>query len=501
MTGLPPRLSMRGIVKRFGATTALAGVDLCVGGGEIHAVLGQNGAGKSTLMKILSGALTADAGSIELDGAPFTPRDPKEGRRAGIAMIYQELSLAPDLSVADNVFLGVEPTRHGWLGRRTMRSRTAGAMATLGHPGIDPDIPVRRLPIAARQLVEIARSLVSGASVLVLDEPTSSLGRPDAERLFETMRRLASDGLAIVYITHFLEEALAIADRYSVLRDGRVVAEGPTAGVLPSAIVTSMVGQPEALAYPRTQRRPGEAVLELDDLAGAAKPTRACLTLHRGEVLGIFGLVGSGRTELVRAIFGLDPVVSGRVSVLGVSGPAAPPERWQAGVGMVSEDRQGEGLAVAMSVVDNLTITRLGRSPLSWVSPARQREAVAPWIERLGIKVADPFRPVAALSGGNQQKVALGRLLLHDVDVLLLDEPTRGIDVGSKSEIYRMIDELVTLQARPKAVLLIGSYLPELLGISDRIAVMCRGGLGPAVLVSETDEHSLLLAASGTGSG
>ena len=488
---------MRGIVKRFGPTEALGGVDLVVAPGEIHALLGQNGAGKSTLMKVLSGSLAPDRGSIELDGIPFSPQNPLGSREAGIAMIYQELALAPDLSVADNIFLGFELTRRGLLDRSAMATRARVALEALGHQDIDPRAVVRRLPIATRQIVEIARALVAGSRVIVLDEPTSSLGRPDAERLFATMHRLAEQGTAIVYITHFIEEALAVADRYSVIRDGRLIETGTTATASIATIVAAMVGQSESLAYPRSSRRAGEPLLVIEGVTGREKPVQANLTLHRGEVVGIFGLVGSGRTELVRAIFGLDPVVAGTVAVAGIATPATPEDRWSRGVGMVSEDRQGEGLAVGMSVADNLMLSRMAPSPLSLVTATRQRQEVSPWIDRLGIRAAGPFQRVRDLSGGNQQKVALARLLHHGVDVWLLDEPTRGIDVASKQEIYRLIDQLVTQPDRPKAVLVIGSYLPELIGICDRIAVMRRGVLGPAVETRTTDQEALLLAATG----
>ncbi len=497
MAAAGPVLVMDRIGKRFGATVALAGVDLMVAAGEIHALLGQNGAGKSTLMKILSGALAPDEGTIHLGGAPYRPRDPLAGRHAGIAMIYQELSLVPHLSVAENICLGVEPVRWGLVDRGRMRAGARAALLELGAEGIDPDASVGSLPIAARQLVEIARGLAAGCRVLVLDEPTSSLPLPDAERLFATMRRLAGQGKAIVYITHFLEEALGVADRFSVLRDGRLVASGSTAGTSAPDLVSMMMGQSSAEGYRRRARTRGEAVLEVDDLAGSARLERASFVLHRGEVAGIFGLVGSGRTELLRAIFGLDPVRRGSVRVKGMSGSNSPEGRWASGVGLVSEDRKAEGLAIDLSVADNLMLSKLGGP---WVMAARQQSATAGLIERLAIRAADPFVPVTTLSGGNQQKVALGRLLHHDVDVLLLDEPTRGIDVGSKSEIYRLIDELVTDSVPAKAVLLVGSYLPELLGVCDRIAVMHRGVLGDFVPVGDTDERKLLLAASGPAS-
>ncbi|MGE0438951.1 MAG: sugar ABC transporter ATP-binding protein [Gemmatimonadales bacterium] len=488
-----PRLVMRGIARRFGATAALAGVDLAVAPGEVHALLGQNGAGKSTLMKVLAGAVEPDAGTIELDGEPYRPANPADGRRRGIGMIYQELSLAPHLSVTDNIFLGAERSRRGVLDRKGMRVAAVAALAALGHGDLDPDRVVGQLSPAAQQVVEIARALAIGCRVLVLDEPTSSLGRQDAERLFATVRRLAEQGHAVILITHFIEEALAIADRYSVLRDGRVVAAGAMTDATAASIVRAMMGGAEVEVYPRSLRVRGEAVLDLAELAGVARPATATLTLHRGEVLGIFGLVGSGRTELVRAVMGLDPVRRGTVRVLGRSGPASPAERWAAGVGMVSEDRKGEGLATGMSIADNLTLTKLDR----WLSDRSQAAEARPWIDRLDIRAADPLAPVSELSGGNQQKVALGRLLRHDVDVLLLDEPTRGIDVGSKAAIYRLIDDLVARADRSRAVLLIGSYLPELLGVADRIAVMSRGVLGPFRPVASVSEHELLLEAAG----
>jgi ribose transport system ATP-binding protein len=485
------RLEMIGVRKAFGATMALDGVDFAADSGEVCALVGQNGAGKSTLMAMLAGALAPDAGVMRLDGGPYAPRDPLDARRAGVAMIYQELSLAPHLSVMENVVLGVEPVRRGIVQRDRMRAIAASALGELGHSDIAPEATVGDLPPAAQQLVEIARALAVGCRVLVLDEPTSSLGRADVRALFELIARLKTRGIAIVYISHFLEEVKAVSDRFVVLRDGRNVGGGITAAAASGDIVSLMIGRALNDIYPRSARTPGEPVLQLDEVV----PGEATLTLRRGEIVGIAGLLGSGRSRLLRAIAGLEPVTRGVVTVAAWSGSATPHERWQQGVGLLSEERSREGLALGLSVADNMTLTRLEPfGPAFTVLPARQQAAAARLIDRLDIRCAGPRQPVSELSGGNQQKVAVARLLHHGVDVLVLDEPTRGIDVASKAQIYALLDDLVS---RQKAVLLVSSYFPELLGVCDRIAVMSRGRLGPARPVEEWTEHSLLMEASG----
>ena len=493
-----PRFEMRGIRKRFGATAALSGVDLFVAPGEVCGLVGENGAGKSTLMGILSGALTADEGSMSLDGDNYAPRSPLDARRAGIMMIYQELSLAPDLSVAENIVLGVEPTRFGLVDHARARAIAAAALDELGRRGFRVTRRVGELSVAEQQLVEIARAVASGCRVLVLDEPTSTLGRQDAERLFALIRRLRESGHAVVYISHFIEEVREVCDRIVVLRDGRVAGGGP-ATMSSAEIVRMMVGRDVDDLFARPPRQRGEVVLDVTGL----EPGGASFTLHRGEILGMAGLVGAGRTELLRAIFGLAPVQSGDVRVGTYSGAATPAERWAQGLGIVSEDRKDEGVALGLSIADNVTLTRmdhLGAGPLVW--PSRAQAAATRWMDRLGIRSRGPAQAVSELSGGNQQKVAIARLLHHDVDVLLLDEPTRGIDVGSKAQIYQLLNALVTAaEGRPpRAILLISSYLPELLGLCDRIAVMHRGRLGPARSVHEWDEHRLMLAATGAES-
>jgi ribose transport system ATP-binding protein len=486
---------MRGIQKSFGATRALDGVELAVRPGEVVALVGQNGAGKSTLMSILSGALAPDAGEMRLDGASYRPRSPLEARRAGVAMIYQELSLAPHLSVMENVTLGMEPVRRGLIRWDEVRSAATRALAQLEHLEIRPEAVVGTLSVAEQQLVEIARALASECRILVLDEPTSSLSREDVQRLFALVARLRRQGHAIVYISHFLEEVKQVADRYLVLRDGRNAGGGRTAEASAQEMVGQMIGGAVDELFPRSQRSPGATVLELSEFAPGAAP----LALASGEVLGIAGLLGAGRTRLLRGIFGLAAVRAGAVRVAAYQGPHSPARRWQQGLGFLSEDRKAEGLALGLSVADNMTLSRLvGRGPL--VLPRAQEAAADRFIERLGIRCAGARQAVRELSGGNQQKVALARLLHHDVDVLLLDEPTRGIDVASKAQIYALIDRLVSerREGRPaKAVLLVSSYFPELLGLCDRIAVMCRGRLSVPRAAASWSEPELILEAAG----
>ena len=485
---------MRGIRKSFAATIAVDGVDLAVADGEVCALVGQNGAGKSTLMSILSGALAPDAGEMVLAGRPYRPRNPLDARRAGVAMIYQELSLAPHLSVMENVMLGLEPSRLGIVTWASVRETTRAALARLGRSDISVDAPLASLSVASQQIVEIARAVAVGSRVLVMDEPTSSLAREDTRRLFEVIGQLKREGHAIVYISHFIEEVKEVADRIVVLRDGRVAGH-LGADAQPSEIVTLMVGRNVDDLYPRSPRTQGERILDVDGFG----PMSATFTLHRGEIFGIAGLLGAGRTRLLRSIFGLEHVRGGQVKVGAWVGRPSPTSQLARGVGMLSEDRKGEGLAVTLPVADNLTLSKLqGFGPGPIVVPSRQDVVARTWIERLAIKCRGPRQAVRELSGGNQQKVALARLLHHDVDVLLLDEPTRGIDVGSKAQIYSLLDALVSdKEKHPRAILLVSSYLPELLGLCDRIAVMRRGRLGPARDAALLTEHQLMMDATG----
>ncbi len=496
------KLEMRGISKSFGATVALEDVSIDVRGGEVLALVGENGAGKSTLMKVLSGAIKADSGQMLLGGKPYKPANPLDARNMGVAMIYQELSLTPHMTVEENIMLGMEPARWGIIDRKQVRRRAIEAIEQFDNPELKPEAVVSRLSVGSQQLVEIARALAVGCRVLVLDEPTSSLTRHDSEKLFELIAKLQKQGKAVIYISHFIEEVKRIADRLTVLRDGMVVGSGEVATTSTDKIISMMVGREVKDLYPRSPRKPGEVILELKNLAGAAKPQSASLKLRRGEVFGIAGLVGAGRTELLRALFGLDPVRSGEIKLGVYSGPACPHTRWSQGAGLLSEDRKEEGLAVSLSIADNVTLSKLkGFGPLGTVIPQRQEKATNRWIKDLAIRCKSSKDPVVSLSGGNQQKVAMARLLQHDVDVLLLDEPTRGIDVAAKALIYKIIDELAAgpeISGKPpKAVLLVSSYLPELMGVCDRIAVMCRGRLGPTHNIEDVDEHALMLEATG----
>lgn len=484
------RLRLSGIRKRFGATIALAGVDLDVAPGEVHALVGENGAGKSTLMKILSGVQPPDAGVMTLDGAPFAPGEPNDARRAGVVMVNQELAIAPHLSVTENIVLGAEPRCGPIVRHKVSRQIAAAALAQLGRPDIPLHVPAGSLSIAEQQLVEIARALALGCSVLVLDEPTSSLTQADTEKLFALVRRLREQGKSIIYISHFLEEVQALSDRYTVLRDGVSVATGRTAETNAGQLAQLMVGRNVDELYTRTARSAGDVLLEVNNLAGVAKPASASLQLRRGEVLGLAGLVGAGRSELLRAIFALDEVRAGTVRVGTFAGPASPLLRWRQGLGLLSEDRKGEGLALNLTLEENLTLPGL---PVL-IQPSTLARETKDWIQRLGVRCTGPLQAVGNLSGGNQQKIALGRLLRNGADVLLLDEPTRGVDIGAKQNIYRLIDELA---CSGKAVLMVSSYLPELLGTCDRVAVMCRGVLSPARPVRDWTEHQIMLSATG----
>jgi ribose transport system ATP-binding protein len=490
-----PALEMRGIAKRFGATLALDGVDFTLAAGEVHALLGENGAGKSTLMKILSGALRPDGGEMRLDGRPYQPVDPRVGRRDGVSMIYQELTLAPHLTVEENIALGREAHRRGFLRRREVRRKIRETLDFLHHPEIDLDAPVRTLGLGARQIVEISRAIMDRARILVMDEPTSSLTREDMDRLFQVIRKLRGEGVSVVYISHFLEEVRAVADRFTVLRDGRNAGGGALGETTLDAIIQLMVGRKMGELFPRTGRTRGEVVLTVDGLKGSRMTAPVSFDLHRGEILGFAGLVGSGRTETLRTLFGLDPQVEGSVVLAGSSPPSGKPwARIAAGAGLLSEDRQGEGLALTRSLTDNVTLSRF-RPYLrhGLLSVRKRRQAAADWIERLKIKAGSPDQAVLGLSGGNQQKVALARLLHQDAGVLLLDEPTRGIDVASKAQIYEWMDRLT---AAGKGLLFVSSYFPELLGVCDRIGVFYRGRLCVVRPVGEWTEERLMTAAT-----
>ena len=492
-------LTMQGIKKRFGNVVALGGVDLEVQAGEVHALIGENGAGKSTLMKVLSGALFPDEGELRVFGRRPTQGGPLEARRLGVAMIYQELNLAPDLTVAQNLLLGQEPRRFGFVDRKEMHERTMGVLALMDHRDLAPERRVSDLGPGARQLVEVARALIGEARIVVMDEPTSSLSRHDTEKLFEVVAALKKRGVAVIYISHFLDEVKRIADRYTVLRDGQTVKTGVIADTTVPEIIEAMVGRKLEEVFPRVPHDRGEVVLRLVEVLPASvsaqvradAASRVSLELHAGEIFGIAGLVGAGRTELMRAIYGLDGLRSGEITVLGDPDRGKSPAiRVKQGVGMLSENRKEEGLALDLTIADNATLSHLAPLHVLGIIRRRQKEsATRTLIDRLGIRSSGPRQTVGELSGGNQQKVALARLLHQDARIVLLDEPTRGIDVASKVEVYRLIGELA--QAG-KAVLMVSSYVPELLGICDRIAVMHRGSLGEARPTGTFTEQSIM---------
>ncbi|MEM9410491.1 MAG: sugar ABC transporter ATP-binding protein [Planctomycetota bacterium] len=499
----PLRLVVEGISKRFGATLALKQVDLQVDSGEVLALVGENGAGKSTLMKILSGAHKSDSGSMQLDGQNYQPRNPLDARNQGVAMIYQELTLANHLSVMENIVLGSEPSIGPLVNWAAMKQVATQALDEIGLGDLSPNRLVKTLSIAQQQMVEIARAVALDCKILILDEPTSSLTKAGIEQLFALIRKLKKRGIAVIYISHFLEEVQEISDRITVLRDGQTVGTRVNNNIAPAEIVKMMVGRDVDDLYPRSNRpEAGEVVLSCDKIGGVKLPQNATLELKRGRVYGIAGLVGAGRTELMRAIFGLDAIKTGSIKVGVYSGAANPQQRWGQGVGMVSENRKEEGLALNLSIADNITLSSLNElGPVNLVLPSQQKQKSKKWVEKIAVKCAGPGQRVDALSGGNQQKVAIARLLHADVDVLLLDEPTRGIDVGSKAQIYDLIDQLAcgtdAADTQAKSVLVISSYLPELLGICDAIAVMDRGKLSSFLPTEQWSEQRLMLVATG----
>jgi ribose transport system ATP-binding protein len=492
-------LELHGIRKSFGATRALTGVDLQVDRGEVLALIGENGAGKSTLMNILAGAFPSDEGSMLLGGAPYEPKDPREGRRSGIGYIHQELSLCPHLSVAENILLGLEPASMGWIDRSAVVKRARQLLVQFGCEYIHPDTRAGNLSVADQQVVEICRALASNARILLMDEPTSSLSQRNIERLFAAVRKLRQEGMAIIYISHFLEEVRQIGDHFTVLRDGKSILSGPLDSATDAQIITAMVGRDVDQLFPeiQTSSRTAEPILKVERLSSPPRLRSASFALYPGEVLGISGLIGSGRTEMVRALFGLAPA-EGAVFLNGRSVPLRKIDsaaQIRSGFGYLSEDRKGEGLCLQLSVADNLTLTRMDSvATAGWIKARRQTDMSAKIMQRLNVRAAGPEAKVITLSGGNQQKVAMGRLLHQDPQVLLLDEPTRGIDIGSKSDIYL---EIRRLAASGKAILMVSSYIPELLGVCDRIAVMSRGELSPARPTTEWTAESIMEVAIG----
>lgn len=495
MNQAPARLSIQGLHHSFGGVQAVAGVDLDFRGGEVCALLGENGAGKSTLMRAVGGALAPQRGKVLLDGRELPRGDPGAVRRLGVSLLYQEMNLVAPLSVRDNIALGREARRGIFSDGAQQRREAEELLARLGTD-INVDAPVESLSVAEQQMVEIARALSNEARVLVLDEPTSALSQHDAEHLFAVVRRLADDGAAVVFITHRLEEVRRLADRVVVLRDGAVVADGPLGELDDAGLVRAMVGRTLQGQFPPRRRAPGDVVLEIDGLSVPPRVHDVSFTVRAGEIVALAGFMGAGRTEVGRALFGA-ATFAGTVKLQGRRVHFRHPHQAvEAGVGWVSEDRKAEGLVLSMSVLANLTLPHLGHfsGPGGWIRRRIERRAAAEQVRRLGVRTTGLEQEVAQLSGGNQQKVALARWLLRRCPLLLCDEPTRGVDVGGRYEIYEILEDLA---ARGVAILLISSDLPEVLGMADRVVVMHQGRVQGVVQGGEATQEGLLRLAMG----
>jgi ribose transport system ATP-binding protein len=496
------RLHATGIDKRFPGVVALSGVSLTLAPGEVLAVVGENGAGKSTLMKILAGVYQPDAGTVELDGKPVRFDGPAESTKAGVVLIHQELNLAENLSVTDNLFLGREPTVGGRLrilDRRAMADRAASLLARVGLPADREHAPVESLPLGEKQLVEIARALGTEVRVLIMDEPTSSLTQRETERLYDVIGGLKAAGVSVLYISHRLAEVKRCADRVTVLRDGKNAGELARADITHDNMVRLMVGRDMKLFYPKVHRTGvgGKPVLSLNGVRYRGGPEApVSLEVRAGEILGMAGLVGAGRTELSEAVFGVRHLVAGELRLDGQPLKVTRPgDAIAAGIFLVPEDRRLHGLVAPEGVGFNISLPNLDRLG-SWLGVRRgaEGELHRTWIDRLRVKTPSAAQPVALLSGGNQQKVVYGKWLARGPRVLILDEPTRGVDVGAKAEIYALIDELA---GRGVAVWMITSDMEELLGMSDRVVVMHEGSLAGELTRDRLTEEAVMRLATG----
>jgi rhamnose transport system ATP-binding protein len=485
------------IDKSYAGVRALRHASFELRAGEVHALIGENGAGKSTLIKIITGAVPADGGEIEFDGSPITQNSPRLAKQMGIAAIYQQPALFPELSIAENIAIGLEEanlwSRVDW---RKRRRRAADLLARVGAKA-SPEIEAGELSMPQQQLVEIARALGADAKVLIMDEPTASLSEKDTQNLFDLIRQLRVQGVGIVYISHRLEELPLIADRVTVLRDGRTIDTRPMNEVSRPELIQLMVGRELSAVFPKRAVQTGDTVLELRQLGCSASGIHDVnLSVRAGEIVGLAGLVGGGRTELARTIFGLTPSDSGEIAVRGrrVKIQSAA-QAIECGIAYVPEDRRRHGVILDLAISANITLAALDRfSHLGAIDLQREKQVSAEYARRLGIKTPAVFAPVATLSGGNQQKVALSRWLVTKPELLVLDEPTQGIDVGAKSEIHALMTELA---AQGVAILMISSELPEILGMSDRIAVMYGGTIVATLDRAEANQEKILALALG----
>jgi rhamnose transport system ATP-binding protein len=487
--------------KSFAGVHALQGVSFELRPGEVHALVGENGAGKSTLIKIITGAHQADEGTLEVGGRVIEENSPLISRSLGVAAIYQQPALFPDLTVAENIALGLEPCR-GWrLIRWGQRRQRARQLLDRVGAAIDPNATVSTLTMPEQQLVEIARALGADARILIMDEPTASLSEREVERLFRVIRDLRGRGVGIIYISHRLDELFQVADRVTVLRDGRLVETRPMTGVDRTELIRLMVGREITAVFPKQEVPLGDVVLELRGIGcRESGVSNVSLTVRAGEILGLAGLVGAGRTELARVLFGLTPADAGALRLRGQSVVIDSPARAVAlGIAYVPEDRRRHGVILEMSVAGNSSLAILKKiAAFGWLDFSRERSLAASFVQRLGIKVASLDAPVGDLSGGNQQKVAVARWLATDPAVLILDEPTQGIDVGAKAEIHRLMGELA---GRGLAILMISSELPEILGMSDRIAVMHAGTIAGTLDRTDATQEKVLALALGHSVG
>jgi ribose transport system ATP-binding protein len=490
-----PLLSIKRLTKAF-AAPVLKEIDFSVASGEVVALTGENGAGKSTLSKIIAGLITADSGEMLLDGERFAPGHRAAAERAGVRMVLQELGLIGTLSIAENLLLGHIPARAGFIRRAEMERLAREQLKRVGLAEIDPAQPVSELGIGRQQLVEIARGLMGNVRLLILDEPTAMLTAPEIAQLFEQVSRLREQGVGIIYISHRLDELSRMTDRIVVLRDGALVVDRPTQELEHDDIVRAMIGHDPDLDERKPRRPAGAERMRVANISRGQQVQNVSLNLHAGEIVGLAGLVGSGRTELLRLIFGADRKDEGEIFLDGASAPTkidSPMRAVEQGIGLLTEDRKAQGLLITQSLVTNLTLADLASvSRQGWISDAKQNTAAALWTQRLRIRAQSSEQTVGELSGGNQQKVLLARWLHRDCRVLLLDEPTRGIDIGARADIYKELD---VLAAADKALLVVSSDLRELMMLCDRIAVMSAGRLVKVFERGEWTEHALLNAA------
>ncbi|MGZ2223612.1 sugar ABC transporter ATP-binding protein [Glutamicibacter nicotianae] len=486
---------MSGVSKRFGGAIALDDVHLDLMPGEVHALMGENGAGKSTLMKILSGVYSPDSGNLELDGVPVTVSNPRDALSKGIAIIHQELNTVPEMTVAENLALGNEPGRGGILNRRRMNQDAKDKLSRIGAD-IPVDLPLGRLSVGMQQMVEIARAVAENAKILVLDEPTASLSQAESDRLFGLVEEMRDQGMALVYISHRMEEVWKLADRITVLRDGRWVSTTERNEVTPEDIVNRMVGRDVESLYINENRVPGDVVLSVRGLSDGAGIGPVDLDIRSGEVVGLVGLVGAGRTEIARMIFGADSKTSGSITLNGKAITVnSPGDAIKHRIGLLPESRKEQALFPEMSIRDNTAMSTFGKfSSVGVINRPAVRKSVLKDVEALRVRSTSIEQTVGGLSGGNQQKVILARCLMLDPELLILDEPTRGVDIGAKQEIYRIINDLVV---QGVAVLVISSDLPEALGISDRIIAVRSGKLVKEFNRDEATENEVMLYATG----